>query len=242
LRGVKVLAVIPARGGSKGIPRKNLKLLAGKPLIAYIIEAALKAKKLDRVIVSTEDKEIAQVARGYGAEVPFLRPLELARDEVSLIPVIKHAMEFMDELGWRADIIASLQPTAPFTQPEDIDAAVRKLVETGCDSVVSVESIERHHPFRAMKLSGDRLSPLTEYASEEYLQKQDRPPAYGFNGAIYVRKRKLLEKWAGKDFALGEDIRAIVMSPEKSVDINSPLDFLIAEALLKHNIKVSQIK
>lgn len=142
-------------------------------------------------------------------------------------------MEYLDKQGWRADIVVSLQLTSPLTESGDIEKAVNKMIETGCDSVVSVERIEKHHPFRAMKLSGDRLFPLTEYTSERYLQKQDRPPAYGFNGAIYVRKRDLLEGWSGQDFALGEDVRAITMDREKSVDINSPLDFLIAEAILK---------
>lgn len=237
MEAIKVLAVIPARGGSKGIPRKNIKMLAGKPLIAYIIEAALKAKTQDKVIVSTEDEELAAIAREYDAEVPFLRPKELARDEVSLIPVVKHAMEYLDNQGWRAEIVVSLQPTSPLTEPHDIDNAVNKMLETNCDSVVSVERIEKHHPFRAMKLKGDRLFPLTEYTSEKYLQKQDRPSAYGFNGAIYVRKKELLEKWSGEDFALGDDARAIIMDSGKSVDINNPLDFLIAEAILKNKAR-----
>lgn len=232
MKTVKVLAVVPARGSSKGIPRKNLKMLAGKPLIAYILEAASQAKFLDRVIVSTEDDEIAAVARGCGAEVPFLRPQDLARDEVSLIPVVKHAMEYLDKQGWRADIVASLQPTSPLTEPEDIEKAVNKMIETGCDSVVSVGKIERYHPYRAMKLEGDKLMPVYQ-EGQRFLQRQDLPPHYAFNGAIYVRSRDLLEGWDGQDFALGEDIRAIIMDREKSVDVNSPLDFLVVEAILK---------
>jgi len=228
----KVLAVIPARGGSKGIPRKNLKLLAGKPLIAYIIEAALKAKTLDKVMVSTEDEEIAAVAKEYGAEVSFLRPPELARDEISLIPVVKHAMEFWDRQSWRADIIVSLQPTSPLTEPQDIDKAVDTMVNTGCDAVVSVCRIEHPHPFRAMKLEEGRLLPLYPEA-QKFLQRQDLPPLYASSGAVYVRRREVLENWSGEDFALGEDVRALVMSTEKSIDINSPIDFLMLEAKLK---------
>lgn len=229
---IKVLGVVPARGESKGVPRKNLESLAGKPLIAYILEVALQAKTLDRVIVSTEDEEIAAVARGYGAEVPFLRPQELASDEVSLIPVLKHAVEQLDKMGWKADIVVSLQPTSPLTEPGDIENAVNKMIKTGCDSVVSVYQIERQHPYRAMRLEEDKLMPLYK-EGQRFLQRQDLPLLYAFNGAIYVRKRNLLEGWGGQDFALGEDVRAIIIDREKSIDINSPLDFLVAEAILK---------
>ncbi|MFC2066183.1 cytidylyltransferase domain-containing protein [Chloroflexota bacterium] len=231
--GLRVLGVIPARGGSKGIPRKNLKLLNGKTLIAYIIEVALKAKTLSRLIVSTDDEEIADTARKLGAEVPFLRDPELARDEVSLIPVAKHAMESMDKLGWQAGIIVSLQSTAPFTEPEDIDNAVNKLIETGCDSVVSVFGAERPHPYRALRLEGERLLPLHPEGFR-FLQRQDLPTFYALSGGIYVRRRKLLGEWNGKDFALGEDIRAVIIPQERAVDINTPLDFLVAEALIEN--------
>jgi len=232
---IRVLGVIPARGGSKGVPGKNLKPLAGKPLIAYILEAALQAKTLDRVIVSTEDEEIATVARGYGAEVPFLRPQELAGDEVSLIPVVKHAVEQLDKMDWKADIVASLQPTSPLTESRDIENAVNKMIKTGCDSVVSIRQINQPHPYWAMKLHEDRLFPL--YAEGfRFLQRQDLPSLYALTGAIYVRKKGLLEKWSGRDFALGEDVRAIIMDKETSIDINSPLDFLVAEAIFKDKV------
>lgn len=235
MKTTKVLGVVPARGGSRGIPRKNLKMLAGKPLIAYILEAALQAKTLDRVIVSTEDEEVAAVAREYGVEVPFLRPKDLARDEVSLIPVVKHAMEYLDNQGWRANIVVSLQPSSPLTEPADIDNAVNKMIETGCDSVVSVYQIERQHPYWAMKLDEDRLIPVYPEGFR-FLQRQELPPLYVLVGAIYVRRRELLEKWSSKDFALGGDVRGIVMSPEKSIDINEPMDFLVAEAILKDKL------
>jgi CMP-N,N'-diacetyllegionaminic acid synthase len=236
---IKVVGVIPARGGSKGIPRKNLKPLAGKPLIAYILEAALQVKTLDRVIVSTEDEEIAAVAKGYGAEVPFLRPRELAGDEVSIIPVVRHTMEYLDGQGYRPDIMVSLQPTAPLIEPGDIENAVNKLIETGCDSVVSVCQIARQHPYWAMKLERDRLVPL--YAEGfRFLQRQDLPHLYSLTGAIYVRRRELIEKWRGHDFALGVYVRAVILDEEKSIDINDPLDFRVAEAILKGRVMVSE--
>ncbi len=213
--------------------RKNLRCIAGKPLIAYVIEKALKSKLLNRVIVSTEDEEIAGVARSYGAEVPFVRPKELALDEVSIIPVVQHAMGHLNKNeGWRADVIASIQPTSPLTGATDIDSAITKLIETGCDSVVSVCKITHGHPYWAMRLDGDRLTPLNP-EGHRYLQKQDLPLFYMINGALYVRKREVLEKWDGRDFALGKDIRAIVMNEIKSIDIDTPIDLLIAETVIK---------
>lgn len=230
---MKMLGVIPARGGSKSIPRKNLKSVAGKPLIAYALEAALKSKLLDRVIVSTEDQEIARVAKSYGAEVPFIRPEELTRDEVSIIPVVQHAMKRLEESeGWRADVIASIQPTSPLIEATDIDSAIDKLIKTGCDSVVSVCKIVHGHPYWAMRLEGDRLTPLNP-EGYRYLQKQDLPSFYVLNGALYVRRREILENWSGRDFALGEDVRAIVMDEAKSMDIDTPLDLIVAENLIK---------
>lgn len=230
---MRILGVIPARGGSKTIPRKNLSLLAGKPLLAYALEAALKSKLLDRVIVSTEDEEIARVARSYGAEAPFVRPKELARDEVSIIPVVQHAMKCLGESeGWIADIIASIQPTSPLVETTDIDSAIDKLIKTGCDSVVSVCRIVHGHPYWAIRLEGDRAIALDK-RGYEHLQKQDLPVFYMPNGALYVRKREVLEKWDGRGFALGRDVRAIVMDEAKSIDIDTLLNLIVAENLIK---------
>ncbi len=230
---MKVLGVIPARAGSKGIRLKNLRLAGGKPLLAYSLEAALGAQRLNRVLVSTEDERIAEVAVRYGAEAPFLRPAELAGDQISLIPVARHAMEFCDREEWRPDVVVCLQATSPLLTSKDIDRAVVRLLDTGCDSVVSVTPIQHHHPFRAMKLEGDRVQPLTEYTSERYLQKQDRPPAFGFTGGLYVRRRALLEQWSGRDFALGGDVRALLIEPERAVNIDHELDLIMFEAILK---------
>lgn len=229
---MKILGVIPARGGSKGIPGKNLKNIAGKPLIAYVIGKALKSKLLERVIVSTDDEEIAKTAKSYGAEVPFIRPKALARDEVSLIPVIQHAMRYLDNKNWKADVIASIQPTSPLIEAADIDLAIDKLLKTGCDSVVSVCKIVHGHPYRAMRLKNDRITPLHE-ESYRYLQKQDLPQFYMINGALYVRRREVLENWSGHDFALGEDIRAIIMDEIRSINIDTPLDLIIAEIMIE---------
>ncbi|MCC6345835.1 MAG: acylneuraminate cytidylyltransferase family protein [Nitrospirales bacterium] len=221
---MNILCVIPARAGSKGVKNKNLREVAGRPLISYIIEAAKQAETLGRVIVSTESEAIAEAARKWGAETPFMRPPELALDHISLIPVAQHALQAMDASGWRADAVVSLQPTSPLTSPDDIDRAVVLFRESGCDAVVSVERIEKHHPFRAYAIGRDTLFPLTEYTTEKYLQRQDRPPAYGFTGALYVRKRELLEKWSGKDFCLGRDVRGVVIDRSRSLNIDAEDD------------------
>jgi N-acylneuraminate cytidylyltransferase/CMP-N,N'-diacetyllegionaminic acid synthase len=208
-------------------------MVGGKPLLAYSVEAALGATRLDRVVVSTEDERVARVAARLGAEVPFLRPAELAGDQVSLIPVARHAMEFFDGQEWSPDVVVCIQATSPLLTSNDIDDAVNRLLDTGCDSVVSVTPIQHHHPFRAMKLDGDRVGPLTEYTSDRYLQKQDRPPAYGLTGGLYVRRRALLERWSGRDFALGADARALLIEPERAVNIDHEWDLVMFEAILK---------
>jgi N-acylneuraminate cytidylyltransferase/CMP-N,N'-diacetyllegionaminic acid synthase len=230
---MNVLGVIPARGGSKSIPRKNLALVGGKPLLAHIVEAALGAERLERVVVSTEDEEIADVARDLGADVPFLRPAELSGDEVSIVPVVRHAMRTMDEEGFRSDVIVSLQATSPFLGSEDIDATVTKLVESGADSVVSVERIEHAHPYWAKRLVDDRVLPFDASSDDSYLQRQDLPPAFILDGGIFARRRRLLEEWSGRDFGLGSDVRGIVLGGLKSLHIDDPIQLEIARLFLR---------
>ena len=230
---MKVLGVIPARGGSKSIPRKNLADVNGRPLLSFIIEAARAARRLDRVVVSTEDKEIASVAKQWGAEVPFLRPQELAEDEIGLVPVAQHAMREMDRLGHVADIVVSVQATSPFLEGEDIDRAIAKLEETDADSVASVQPIDHEHPFWVKRLENDRILPFNEYTNESFLQRQDLPAAYIYDGGIFVRKRELLEDWSGRDFCLGSDVRAIVLGGWKSLHIDDPLHLDLVRAIAR---------
>jgi len=236
----RILTVIPARSGSKGVPGKNLRLLGGIPLIAHAIRTALASGFDMRVIVSTDSEQIANVARREGAEVPFLRPVELSGDGVSLIPVVRHVMEFCDTQGWRAELVASLQATAPFTPVKALDRGLRRLQDDPLvDSAVSVTLIQNFHPYRTYALeAGDILAPLTEYTSEQYLQKQDRPPAYGFTGGFYIRRRHLLEEWEGHGFALGRSSVGEVVPEHCAVDINSPVDFLLCEAILAHRAEL----
>lgn len=232
---LKILTVIPARGGSKGVPRKNVRELCGRPLIYYVINAAMGCDLIDKVIMSTDDEEIAQKARECGAEVPFMRPEEISSDKVSLIPVVQHALKYFDDIGSRYDAAISLQPTSPFVTTSVLYKVIEKMEETGCDSVVSVHEIIHGHPYRAKRLiNGDKLDNFFEgFNGDLFLQKQDRPPAYAYNGAVYLRKRELIENYSGKDFGLGRDVRAVIMDPIESINIDTETDFRIAEILMK---------
>ena len=232
---LRILTVIPARGGSKGVPRKNIRDLCGKPVIYYVIKAAIGCDLIDRVIVSTDDEEIAQKARECGAQIPFMRPKEISGDKVSLIPVVQHALKYFDDIGLRYDAAISLQPTTPFVTTSILCRVIEKMEETGCDSVVTVHEIIHGHPYRAKRLiDGDKLDNFFEgFNGDLFLQKQDRPPAYAYNGAIYLRKRELIEHYSGKDFGLGKDVRAIVMDPIESINIDTETDFRIVEILMQ---------
>lgn len=228
--------MIPARGGSKGIFRKNLQSVGGRPLISYAIENALDATKVDRVIVSTEDKIIAETARDWKADVPFLRPAELAQDHVSLVPVLMHAVQAMDELEWYATVVVSLQPTAPLLCSQTIDAGVIKLLETGCDSVVSVRRVNHNHPYRVLLMdNAARITPLFP-EGECCLQRQDLPPFYALSGGLYIRRRQLLEEWSEKDFCLGVDRRAVEVGDEESLNIDSPLDLALFRSHMEESL------
>ena len=233
---MQILAVIPARGGSKSIRRKNLAPVEGRPLLAYVIDAARASRRLDRFVVSTEDEEIAAVARELGADVPFVRPHELATDEVSIVPVVRHAMEEMDRLGFRADAVLSLQATSPFLEGEDIDRVVEKFVTTGADCVCSVEPIEHGHPYWVKRLEGDRILPFNDASNDSYLQRQDLPPAYILDGGMFLRKRELLESWTGKDFGLGADARGVVLGGLKSLHIDDPLELEMVRFFMREKV------
>jgi len=224
----KIIAVIPARGGSKTIPRKNIRLVNGKPLIYYTIAEALKSKYLGRIIVSTEDEEIAQIAKEYGAEV-VARPRELAQDDTPSLPVVQHVIKYLEETeGFSPDTIVVLQPTSPLRTVEDIDEAIQKFWESECDSVVSVCEVE--HPIQWMyRLDGDRLKPLVR-GGEKVTRRQDAPAIYRLNGAVYVTGRNVIMK---QNRILGNDTRAYIMPPARSIDIDSEIDLKLAELLIR---------
>ena len=223
-----ILAIIPARGGSKGIPRKNVRLLCGKPLIAYTIEAALSSKLVNRVVVSTEDKEIAEVSKKYGAEV-ISRPTELAQDDTPSFPVFQHAIRYLEEVkDYHPEIIVVLQPTSPLRIVDDIDGAIEGFLEAKYDSIVSVCEVE-HPPHWMYTLAGNRLKPVIK-GGENVTRRQDAPKVYRLNGAVYVSSRDTTMK---ENRVLGRDTGAYIMPLERSVDIDTELDFKLAELLMR---------
>jgi len=236
-KGKRVLGVITARGGSKGIPKKNIIEVAGKPLIFWTILAAQQSRYLTRTIVSTDDSEIAEVARRYNAEVPFVRPKELADDDARSIDVVKHALLWVEhDEGREYDIIVLLQPTSPCRLASDIDNGVRKLADEGVSSVVSVYRIRRPHPSRIKRLEGDVLRPYC-IAEEEGLPRQRLDEAYARNGALYVFTRDLLME---RDTLYGDSPRAIVMPIERSCEIDDPVDVVVCEYYLERLIKTER--
>ena len=227
----RVLGLIPARGGSKGVFRKNIRQLAGKPLIAWTIEVALACPSLDRVIVSADDQEIAEIARQYGAEVPFLRPAELAQDDTPDSPVYQYALSWLAEhKGYRPDIVVWLRPTVPLRTVQDVEAAIQQLIETGADCVRSV-CLAEHHPYWMKRLNGNCLVPFVDGIDEgKYYRRQLLPPVYRLNGAVDVTwYRTVMEK----GLLYSGDVRGYVMPVERSIDLDSELAFALAELLLQ---------
>lgn len=220
---LKTLALIPARGGSKGIPRKNIKLLAGKPLIAWTIEAALRSRRLDDVVVSTEDEEIAEVARTWGARVPFLRPGEMARDDTPGLDPVMHAIEQLPDYG----AVLLLQPTSPLRTTEDIDGCIDRALGLEAASVVSVSEPEKH-PYWMFRVGVDqRLQPLVDVPL--VARRQDLPSVYALNGALYYARIDWLR--LHRTLVSTETV-AYVMPPERSVDVDTLLDWQLVEILL----------
>lgn len=223
----KILALIPARGGSKGLPRKNIKVLLGKPLIAWTIEEAKKSRYIDRIILSTEDKKIAAIAKRFGAEVPFMRPKKLAEDRAKGIDVVFHAMGFMKRQGEAYDMLILLQPTSPLRIAEDIDNAIRLLFKKNAGAIVSVCEME-HHPHKANTLPRNRC--MKDFMKNIYLNKnrQELDKFYRKNGAIYLVRWDYIQKQ--KSF-FGKKTFAYIMPQERSVDIDTEIDFKVAEIL-----------
>jgi CMP-N-acetylneuraminic acid synthetase len=226
--GAFALGVIPARGGSKGLPGKNLKRLGALSLIGHAVASAREARRLSRVIVSTDSEAIAEEARRHGAEVPFVRPAALASDEAGMVPVLQHAVRWLESTGTRPDLVVTLQPTSPFRVGAEIDATIDKVVATGADSAQTLVEAS-YHPFFMKTLEGDRTVALFA-DGKKYVRRQDAPAVYQPSGAVYVtRYATLMEEGQ----VLGHDNRGLVMSFEASVNIDTEWDFLLAELLLR---------
>jgi len=232
---MKVLAIIPARGGSRGVPRKNVRQVAGKPLIEWTIETALGCNNLfHRVVVSTDDEEIAEVSRRAGADVPFMRPKDLAGDKVPMMPVLQHATRFVEEQDEvRFDWICLLQPTDPLRTIGDVKQALDIAGRGNCDSVISVVQVFAVHPILMKKIEDGKLLPWC-VAEKEGTRRQDyAPAAYMRNGAIYLSRRDVVME---RNSIWGDVIHPYVMPEERSVSIDNELDIKLTELLLQERV------
>ncbi len=232
---MNVLALLPARGGSKGIPRKNIIPVAGRPLIGWTIEAARLAQQVDRVVVSSDNEEILAVARQLGADCPFVRPEQLARDDTPALPVIRHAVETLEALdGFRPDIIVLLQPTSPLRTARHIDEAIALLDASEADSLVSVTRVpHQFNPYSVMVREGPCVRPYLQWDERKNL-RQHKPAFWARNGpAIYAFRHDCLMH---KGSVYGDTILAYEMAKDESVDIDDSTDLLLAELLLQRRL------
>lgn len=230
---LKYLGVIIARGGSKGIPLKNIHPCAGRPLLAYTCDAATASQRLSRVILSTDSPQIAEVGRANGVAVPFMRPAELAKDDVGSIPVIRHALDFLAaEEGYVPDIVVTLPPTAPLRRAIHIDEAIDLLVKENSDSVVSVAPVPGHYnPHWQFRIVEGQLTIFTGESLTEIVPRRQRlATTYTRNGALYVFWRRTLEKYGNQ---YGRDCLPYIMLPEESVNIDTMEDLVLAEIYLR---------
>lgn len=223
--GKKILALIPARGGSKGVPGKNIRMMGGKPLLGWTIDAAKKSQFIDRLILSSEDEEIISVARECGCEVPFVRPPELAADDAPGIAPVLHAVGALDE---KYDYLVLLQPTSPFRQTEDIDGAIRCCIENQADSCVSVTKSEKHPAWMFYLTDAGALSPVLD-ADSNATHRQQLDSVYALNGAVYVVDIPTLLKHEKLFFP--DSTLAYSMPVEHSMDIDTPFDFTLCELI-----------
>ena len=229
------MAVIPARGGSKGLPGKNIKSLCGKPLVAWSIDQAKNSKYIDKIIVSTDDKNIAKTAKEYGAEVPFLRPVELAEDTTPTIDVLMHLIKYFENKKEQYDYLLLLEPTSPLREVSDIDNSIKKLFENdNADSVVGVAEVESVHPSFLAKFDLEGF--LVPYVGKfESKRRQDLEKLYFFEGSIYIAKISKLKE--NKSFYTRRTL-GYLMPKWKSYEIDDTIDFLIVEAIIKNKNKL----
>jgi len=228
-----ILCVVPARGGSKGLPGKNIRQLEGKPLIAYTIEQAKGSKYIDRVIVSTEDEQIAEVAVKFRAEVPFKRPRELAEDDSSMMDVLLHSVKWMEEEAqFKFDILVLLHVTTPLRDTEDIDTCIELLVDEKAENVFSVTEACRNPYFNMVEVTAGNEVRLVKEA--HFSTRQSAPKVFDMNASIYVWWKDVFKKEKGLFL---KKTRIYPMPRERSVDIDEPLDFRIAEMLMREKQK-----
>jgi N-acylneuraminate cytidylyltransferase len=236
---MEVLAIIPARGGSKKIPRKNIRLLGGRPMLAWSVLAAQASRLVTRIIVSTDDEEIARVARECGAEVPGLRPAELAGDRVTDLPVFQHTLRLLQEKeNYRPEVVVQLRPTAPLRRAEHIDRAVELFQQRRPDCVRTITAATQH-PYKMWRMEGEQLQPFMPHltmAEEMFNQpRQTLPPAFIQNGSVDVIDPRCIVE---KNSMTGAVVLGLLMEEIDSVNVDQEEDFLLAELLMKQRISL----
>jgi len=220
---------VPARGGSKGVPGKNLRTLAGRTLLDYTALAARHSGVIDRIVLSTDSADIADAGKRAGLEVPFMRPSALAQDDTPMLPVIQHAVEALAAGGWTTDVVVLLQPTSPLRRPSHVRDAVAKLQETKADSVVTVIELPRHlSPDYVMRIEDGVLRPFLAEGAR-VMRRQDARLAYSRDGTVYACWRATLEKWGN---IYGEQCQPLILDAADSLSIDSPADWAEAERRL----------
>lgn len=234
---MRVLGLINARLGSTGIPGKNIKSLRGKPLIAYAIEAGLAAKRIDQVVVSTDGPEIAEVAAAHGADVPFMRPAELAAYDTPQIDVVKHALAALEEAGDRFDAVAILQPTCPLRRAIDIDNALQLMEERGADTVITVSDVAGRHPLTMYtEVEDHTIVPLME-SNPAGVMRQQFPVVWWRNGAVYGVKTSIIME---RNSLYGDKVIGSPMPLERTANIDEPFDWVMTELLMDYLVKLGE--
>ncbi|MBF0483581.1 MAG: acylneuraminate cytidylyltransferase family protein [Candidatus Omnitrophica bacterium] len=227
-KGKKIIAIIPARGGSKGLPQKNILPVAGKPLIAYSIEQALACPYIDQVLVSTDSAEIGDIAKKYGAEVPFLRPAHLALDKSSTMDVLLHAVTFLEEHGEKFEVMVLLHVTAPLRSVDDISNSISMLVDGDYDDVFSVSDAHRSPYFNMVEKKDHFYAPVI---STDFVSRQQTPQVYDLNASIYVWWVEVFKR-SPKVYLPKSGV--YVMPKERSVDVDDAFDFFMVQCLMDH--------
>ena len=225
-----VLAIVPARGGSKGVPGKNVRRLGGRTLLEYTAAAARDAAVIDRIVVSTDSEDVAAAGRAAGLEVPFLRPAALAQDDTPMLPVIRHAIDEVTRAGWTPELVVLLQPTSPLRRPDHVARAVDLLRSSGADSVVTVVEVPKHlSPDYVMRIDAGVLRPFLP-EGERVTRRQDVRPAYSRDGTVYAFRRDTLDRCGS---IYGDDCRPLIIDARESLSIDTPEDWAAAEKILE---------
>ncbi len=228
---MRVLGIITARGGSKGIPNKNLIAVGGKPLLEYTARAALSARRLARTVISTDCNKIADAAVSMGIDCPFMRPAHLAQDDTPTIPVLQNVIEQLRAEGEEYDAVFTLQPTNPLRTPDDIDGSIELLQKTGADSVIGFSDVGERHPARMKTIASDGRVEDPDFAEQfEGQRRQELPQLFLRDGAVYVTRTSVLMEQAS---IKGDDCRGWLIPPQRALNIDEPFDLFLAEQLIR---------